>query len=177
MAFEVQWCEPFKTMLKEYFQLNLSFCMLRKDTDEIMGIRVMNILKRTDATFTTEYISDVRLAAVLTFMHQMDEETSIFDRLDVDEAINFFILCVSRKYRRRGVASRLQQVAIALCRELGFKGIIGAGSSAFSQKIYEKEGFKTLLTMPYDMYKTHTGLTIKEKTEVHTCRKFYVVKL
>lgn len=173
-SFGTPWDKAFKSVVDENLQQNLSVCMISKDTDEMMGIRLIGTMKRTDPPLEK---TDDPISALFEFMGHKDKEVDIFNHLGVDEGIHFFTLGVHRKYRQRGLASRLLLAAVALSKELGFKGIKGEGTSNFSQRIYEKAGFETLATLPYDTYLTPAGHPIREKSGVHTCTKVYALKL
>ena len=75
-----------------------------------------------------------------------------------------------------GLGNRLLAASVGMCQELRFKAIKGEGTSNFSQKVAEKQGFEILATMPYDSY-YHNGRPIREGTGEHTMTKIYGMKL
>lgn len=130
---------------------------ISKETNKIMGVRITGILQRTDPPVDTSKIKDEKFLTAYEFVTQKDEEVDVLNRLGVDEVMNFFGLGVVREFRRKGIATKLLNAAVAFAKELGIKGIKGMGSSCISQKIFEKAGFETAITIPYNSYVTFFG--------------------
>lgn len=175
-AFGVTWHDDFETLTHDQLVQNLSICMIDKDTREIMGVRLIGLMKKSDPH---NYFSNIKyepLRSLYEFLTHKDKEINFFERYGVDEAVHFFTLGVHKKYRRMGLGGRLLAAAVAMSRELGFKAIKGEGTSNFSQRIYEKQGFETLLEMPYDNY-FYKGKPIRDGTGEHTMTKIYGLKL
>ena len=177
ISFGVTWCEEFHHQAIDVLRKNLSLCLINKENDEIMGVRLTEVMKRSDPPFNPAESPDQPIRDLLTFAHHKDSEFDVYDRIGSDEAMHFFTLAVHRKYRQLGIGSRLLRAAVAMCKEQGIKGIKGEGSSNFSQRIYEKEGFDTILTVSYEEYKLPSGRTIRETSGEHTCMKLYVMAL
>lgn len=171
-SFGVKWHEDFKQSTLQNLVQNVSICMISKDTEKIMGIRIIGIMRKTDPPADFSKMGYEPLRGLFTFLTHKDNEVDFFTRYEVDEAIHFFTLGVNKNYRRMGLGTRLLAAAVDLSRELGFKAIKGEGTSNFSQRIYEKQGFETLLKMPYDSY-SYKGQPIINGTGVHTMTKVY----
>ena len=177
IAYDVKWSEDYYNMVTDVLKSNMSVCLINKESEEMMGVRLMNVVSKSDKPFDLAGISDVPLRELFSFLIQEANVPDMFERFGSDEAAHFFSLAVHSKYRKLGVGSRLLGGAIAMCRELGAKGIKGEGTSSFSQRIYEKEGFETVLTCPYENYKTPSGQSMRETTGVHSNMKVYLLKL
>lgn len=176
-AFQVSWSNDFETIVRGILTENLSICMIHKPTKEMMGTRLISSMRKLDPPFDTSTIKEDRLRALYQFLCHKDMELNICHRYGIDEAVHFYTLGVHQNYRRRGLGSKLLRAAVAMAKQLGFKGIKGEGTSNFTQRIYEKEGFETLFVMPYDSYLTPSGKTIREGSGEHTATKVYGLKL
>ena len=175
-SFGVTWNEDFRRTTYDNLIQNVSICMISKDSNEIMGIRIIGIMRKSDPPTDFSGLQDEPLKGLFTFLTHKDSQVNFFDKYDCDEAIHFFALGVNKNYRRMGLGGRLLAAAVAMSKELGFKAIKGEGTSNFSQRIYEKQNFQTLLKMPYDSY-IYNGKPIINGTGEHTMTKIYGVKL
>jgi len=150
--------------------------MVAKDTGQMMGLRLISFMRRSDPA---EDFSDLQyepLRELFRFLTSKREEVDFFNHYGVDEAFHFYTLGVHKNFRRQGLGSRLLAAAVALGKELGLQGIQGEGTSNFSQRIYEKEKFEILATMPYDQHE-YKGRKLIEGTGEHTMTKVYGLKL
>ncbi|XP_045165782.2 uncharacterized protein LOC123529497 isoform X2 [Mercenaria mercenaria] len=175
-AFGVTWNEEFEQSVHKTLVQNVSICMISRDTNEVMGVRVIGLMRKSDPPSDFSSIKYEQLRSLYEFLNHKQYEVNFFERYEVDEAIHFTTLGVHKKFRRMGLGGRLLGAAVAMCRELGFKAIQGEGTSNFSQRIYEKQGFETLITMPYDSY-FYKGQPIINATGEHTMTKIYGLKL
>ena len=169
------WDERFKKMVLEDLKKNLSVCMTSTDNDEIMGLLMIGAMKETDPLMDESY-QEHPLMSIITFLNHKNKEVNFFERYGVDEAAHLIHSGVKKNYRRMGLGDRLLAASVGMCQERGFKAIKGEGTSNFSQKIAEKQGFEILATMPYDSY-YHNGRPIREGTGEHTMTKIYGMKL
>ena len=177
-GFGVTWNKEFEASVLENLKCNVSFCMISKDTSEIMGVQVIGIVKSCDTPpdLALAELQNEEWRSSLNFFTRRDSEVDFFGRFGVGEAVYFFGLAINRKYRRMGLGGRMVAAAVAMSRELGFQVIRTEGTSNYSQRILEKQGFETLLTMPYDSY-MYKGRPIKEGTGEHTMAKIYGLRL
>jgi len=175
-AFGVTWSKVLEKAVLEDLKTNISICMISKDTEEIMGITVSGIIRKTDPPLDSSNIECERLKSLLTFMTHKDDEINFFECYNVDEAVHFFTLGVKRKYRRMGLGDRLLAAAVAMSRELGFKAVKSEATSIYSQRIFEKQGFDIVLTMPYDSY-YYNGRPLIDLTGEHTMTKIYGLRI
>ena len=70
----------------------------------------------------------------------------------------------------------MTKAAMAFAKALGFKGVTVEGTSNFSQKIFEKLGFETVLWQVYSDYK-YKQRYLSERTREHTSMKRYFILL
>ncbi|XP_052780929.1 uncharacterized protein LOC128217667 [Mya arenaria] len=171
-SYGVVWHPEFEKITYENLKDNCSVCMISKETDQMMGVRLIGFTRRSDPPADFSKMDYEPLRELFTFLHSKNKEVDFFNRYDVDEALHFYTLGVHKNYRRMGLGSKLLGAAVELGREIGFKAIKGEGTSNFSQRIYEKEKFDLILTMPYDEY-TYKGRKIIDGTGEHTMTKVY----
>ena len=174
-AFGITWNKDYEKQTLEDLKNNISICVISKDTDEIMGVRITGIMKKADPPQDLSNIENEPYRNMMTFLTHKDKEVNIFERYKVDEVIHFSSLGVNKKYRCKGIGGRLIAVSVAMSRELGFKVIKGECTSNFSQRIYEKQGFDIVLEMPYASY-FYNGRPLIERTREHTMTKVYALK-
>lgn len=174
-AFGVVWNPFSEQKFLAVLKLNLSIMAVSEDTNEVMGIRTCRVTKKNDVNdfsdVTYENVKDL-----WTFLCHRDNEMDLFNRFNLTEIFHFVNLGVHRKYRRRGLGYILLSAGVALAKELGFKAVKGEGTSNFSQRIYEKRGFETVLEIPYNQYKYKDGY-LGERTGEHTSTKIYLLVL
>lgn len=171
-AFGVVWCPDFEKLVLSNLKMNLSVMAVSDDTNEVMGIRICGVRKKTD-TDNLDEMEDEPLRSLFKFLGSEDDEIDFFNRYGVSEQFHFLSLAVHAKYRRRGLGNILLGACVALAKELGFKAIKGEGTSNFSQRIYEKQGFESVLALPYNQFK-YKGKYLSEGTGLHACTKIYV---
>ena len=174
-AFGVSWHEDIKKGVLEDLKANLSICMITKDTNEIIGVRITSVMRKTDLPkdLNTEYEP---LRSWYTLRALQDKEVNFFERYEVEEVVRLFGLGVKKNYRRLGVGNRLFEAGLAMCRELGFKAIKGEVTSDISHRLYEKHGFEVLSEMPLSSY-YYNGRPISDGTGGHNVRKIYGLKI
>ena len=171
VAFGVVWSPDFEKLVLANLKENVSVMAVSDDTNEIMGIRVCGVRKKTDST-SNDGMEDEPLRSLFEFLDHKSAEIDFFNKYGVNEQFHFLSLAVNANYRRRGLGNILLGTCAALANELGFKAIKGEGTSNFSQRIYEKQGFETVFVLPYDQYK-YKGKYLSEGTGIHTCTKIY----
>ena len=175
-AFGVTWNKCFEDFTSDLLKQNLSICVISEETDEVIGVHIISVMKRSDPTVDISLVQDEPIREVLVFLQQKDEEINFFDRYGVDEYIHLEMLAVHKDFRQKGYGGLLVQAAVALCRELGFEVITSEGTSNFSQKIFEKNGFEILAKLPYDSY-IYKGQPIINGTGEDTMTKLYGLKI
>ena len=174
-AFGVVWNPFSEKKILSVLKHNLSIMAVSDDTNEVMGIRTCRVIKQSDKSDLSD-VTYENVKAMWTFLGHKDEEIDLFSRVGVSEMFHFVTLGVHKKYRRRGLGSILLGAGIALAKEVGFKAIRGEGTSSFSQRIYDKHGFETVIEIPYNQYRYQDGY-LGERTGEHTSTKIYLLLL
>ncbi|KAL4225901.1 hypothetical protein ACF0H5_013889 [Mactra antiquata] len=175
-SFGVVWEKEHERVINETLTFNVSICMISEDSNEIIGVLVNGIIKISDPPMDLSKYNYEPLRSLFTFLTHKDKEDKFFEHFGVDEAVHFFELGVNRKYRRIGLGGKIFAAAVAMSRELGFKACKVEGTSNFSQRIIEKQGFETLYTLPYDSY-MYNGRPVIDGTGEHTQTKIYGLRL
>ena len=174
-AFGVVWNPFSEQKILSVLKQNLSIMAVSDDTNEMMGIRTCRIAKKSDET-DFSHVTYENVKDMWTFLCHKDGEMDLFNRFSMEEMFHFVALAVHQKYRRRGLGFILLSAGVALAKQLGFKAVKGEGTSNFSQRIYEKRGFETILEIPYSQYKYKDGY-LGECTGEHSSTKIYLLLL
>lgn len=174
-AFGVVWNQFSEQKISSVLKQNLSIMAVSDDTNEMMGIRTCRIAKKSDVN-DLSHVTYENVKDMWTFLCHKDEEMDLFNRFNLEEMFHFVTLAVHKNYRRRGLGFILLSAGVALAKELGFKAVKGEGTSTFSQRIYEKRGFETILEIPYNQY-AYKGGYLGERTGQHTSTKIYMLLL
>ena len=178
----VSWCKLLETYWLEALKLNLSLMLVDEETDEAIAFRtIMHIFKEDKSDRKSEgeepKVSD-ELKILKPFLLYCDKQADFFDHYGVTEAYRFLSLGVTQKYQRRGLATKIFHAAIDMVRNFGFDQIHikGEGSSNFSKRIYEKEGFDILYEHMYDEWEVD-GIKPLLNTGEHKSLKIYGKKI
>ena len=174
-AFGVVWNPFSEQKITSVLKQNLSIMAVSDDTNETMGIRTCRIAKKSDVN-DLSHVTYENVKDMWTFLCHKDKEMDLFNRFNLEEMFHFVTLAVHKNYRRRGLGFILLSAGVALAKALGFKAVKGEGTSAFSQRIYEKRGFETILEIPYSQY-AYKGGYLGERTGEHTSTKIYLLLL
>lgn len=151
-AVNLQWCEIIEHYMLDVFRKHLSLMFIDEKTGEPVAFRTISLISRDDDD-NVEPPIPLPIQDLLQYIKHCDEQANFFDHFGVDDAFRFIALVVSQEYTRRGLATRILHAAVDMIRNLGFEQVVikGEGSSNYSKRIYEKEGFKTLYE---DVYAT-----------------------
>ncbi|XP_060575977.1 uncharacterized protein LOC132733353 [Ruditapes philippinarum] len=174
----VKWGDFIEAYWLKALKLNLSLMFVDEGTDEPIAFRtIMHIFKDDKFQFDAEQLSD-ELKILIDFALYCDKQADFFDHYGVTEAYRFLSLVVTQKYQRRGFASKIFHAAINLVRNFGFDevNIKGEGTSNFSKKIYEKEGYDVLYEHMFDEWEVD-GRKPFLNTGEHKSMKIYGKKI
>ncbi|XP_053381664.1 uncharacterized protein LOC123534187 [Mercenaria mercenaria] len=176
-AFGLQYTEEMESFWLQFLKLHLSLMFVDEETGEPIAFRTTNIASRGEK-LDLNSIKTNSLREILRFIFYCDNEAGFFDYYGTDEAFNFLGLVVSRKYQKRGFATRIFRAAVDMIRHFGFDEVYikGAGTSNYSKKIYEKEGFEILYETFYDNYEVDGRFPIQNTGE-HKSMKEYGFKV
>ena len=150
---------------------NVSIMAVEDKSNEIMGVFLCNVKKKSDKTDLASF-SDESMREKFIFTSQKEPAYDIFARSGIDAVFYLGNVSVHNDYRQQGLGFILFESAVAFAKALGFKGITGEGTSNFSQKLFEKLGFETILRLAYSDYK-YKQRYLCERTGVHTAMKTY----
>ncbi|XP_045159270.2 uncharacterized protein LOC123524830 isoform X3 [Mercenaria mercenaria] len=171
------WCEAIESYWLAALKLNLSLMLIDEDTDEAVGFRTIRYAfkdEELDFKGTIPEPSQV----LLQYLLYCEEKASFFDHYGIQETIHFLSLVVAAKYQRRGYATKIFHAAIDMVRNLGLDQVYikGEGTSNFSKKIYEKEGFAILYEHMYKDWEVD-GEKPFSNTGEHKSMKIYGRKI
>ncbi|XP_071178086.1 arylalkylamine N-acetyltransferase 1-like [Mytilus edulis] len=162
---------------------NLSILLVSNTSGEIIGCRTMFLDTLNEANDKADdtgiqQIKNEKLKKVRTFLGHKWRERDVFQHFGVTRAMHFLALAIHKKYRGRGIASKLMQASLAFCKELGFTPvcIVGECTSEISQKIFEKFDFENVYTVRYDEYKVNDEIVFTNTGDNKTA-KFFVKQL
>ncbi|XP_053376924.1 arylalkylamine N-acetyltransferase 1-like [Mercenaria mercenaria] len=171
--FDVQWDEDTEKYWRAVFDHGMTLVLTSKIRGEIISIRAIDIVRKTDKVKTTN-VADERLRNLLEYLNYCDDNANFFEHYGTDAAVHFSGLAVSESYRRRGIATLLLKCAVELIETLGLESvhIKGEASSDYSKKIYEKFGFEMLFEQMYEDYRVN-GKQVISNIGVHKTNKIY----
>ncbi|XP_060554176.1 uncharacterized protein LOC132715204 [Ruditapes philippinarum] len=174
-AFGVKWHEDFRKIIHGFLVQNMSVGLFARDTNELKGVKIIGVMKKSDPTDNVTIISYEPLREIFIFLTHQASGVNFFERYRCNKAAYFFAICVKRNHRRQGIASRLTSVAVAMCKELGFEALYIEGTSNYTHRISEKQNFEKLHKLPYRNY-IYNGQPIINGTGEHTMTIIYGLK-
>ena len=135
------------------FCCQLSIMILDQSGAEVMGMRTIRIARQMER-YEVEKLSDEKLKVLFGFMQYCDDKTNFYDHFNTDIALHFMGLCVAKKYRGRGLGTKLTEIALEFIRNLEIDPVYVKveSSSVFAQKIFEKLNFEKLYEQNYKEY-------------------------
>lgn len=152
-AVNLEWSDLVKAYVSGILQQHLSIMFLDEITDEPVAFRLISFTSRNDK-IDLESDTPLNIQDMKQYLDYCDEQAQFFDHYGINEAFRFVALVVADKYKRRGLATQIFHAAIDLVRNFGFPEVCikGEGSSNYSKKIYDREGFDTLYENVYDTW-------------------------
>ena len=163
--------EAYTGRLLRRLRENVSIMVVADESNEIMGVFTSAVMRKSHK-IDINSVTDESMRAMFTFASQKEPAFDIFARCGADVIFHLANLSVHNDYRRQGLGFILLESAVDFAKALGFKGITGEGTSNYSQKLFEKLGFETILRLPYSEYK-YKQRYLSERTGEHTCMKKY----
>ena len=173
-AFGVSWSKS-EPLFLPVLTKHLSVMTVSDVTNEVTGILINSVLKKTDFNETVDVDIDP-LRASYEFVAHKDKEIDLFNRFGLCEVFLCYALAVHLNYRRQGLGTALVGSSWALAKELGFRAVKADCSSNFSQKIFGKFGAQLICVLPYDQYK-YKDKYINKSAGVHICTKILLAKV
>ncbi|XP_052817474.1 arylalkylamine N-acetyltransferase 1-like [Mya arenaria] len=171
-SLNLQWSKERESSWRRTFDEGLSLMLLDSNNGEAIGIRIIKQDVKNKEIDPSKIQNDA-LRKIHTFIHQEVEKSRFYEKYGVEESFHFLGLAVSEKYQKKGHGKYLLEVGVEFVKNLGICPYIhGEGSSAYSQKIYEKIGFETLKEVAFEDYKVNGEIVFKN-TGVHKTFKVY----
>ena len=176
-AVGLEYNDEMRSFWHQFLKLHLSLLFIDEENGDPIAFRTTNITS-CDEEFDPNSIKSEPLREVLGFIASCEKESRFFDYYGTDDAFNFLGLVVAEKYKRRGFATKIFRAAVEMIRNFGFEEVYvkGGGTSNFSKKIYEREGFETLYEKFYDTYEVNGKFPIQNTGE-HKSMKIYGLRI
>ena len=173
-SLEMVFDEEIELFLRRLLRETLSVLLVSNTTDVIIAARISNISEKDVDSDAMKNLKNTKLVTIFNFLTQKDKELNAYDKYRVDKVVHFVMLGVDRRYRRRGIATKIMNAAITFYAEIGIEPVVvkGEGTSDFSKRIYEKFGFETLHEFPYVDYKIDGEVVFKNTGEHKSCKIF-----
>ncbi|XP_055679714.1 uncharacterized protein LOC129787902 [Lutzomyia longipalpis] len=125
----------------------------------------------------TAEIKDAKWRTILTFLHHLEELSSICRRLDVPKGVQFSVLGVDPAHRGKSIGLQLMQKAAENAAEKGFKAIGAVCTSIFSSRIADKLGMTCVASVAYSEWKDNAGEVIFHLPPPYDQARCYIKKL
>lgn len=157
-----------------------------KLTGEIVGILFNKIQFPAENSDEPSYFEDFRdnicrsksSKALMSYMIEMDSKVDVFDMYKIDCLVELMFTGVIPKYEKRGIGTKLSEVAIMIAKGLKegkYRDLLAdhvkdkipqlvavLWTSSYSQKVGEKLGFTTLHTESYENF-SYEGQTFASR--------------
>ncbi|KAK9693269.1 ANTH domain [Popillia japonica] len=159
-------CELLESHDLHTMEDGLSLMATDPDTGEIAGIALNGISRRgevEEALKSMGNVENIQYHHIFGLLFNLNKEADLFNKYGIDEIFELRILCVSPKYRGRGIASKLFAASEKIAVERGFKMIKVDATSYFTQKVCESNGLHTVNEINYKKFKDEHGKHIYGK--------------
>ncbi|XP_063994005.1 uncharacterized protein LOC135171407 isoform X2 [Diachasmimorpha longicaudata] len=120
--------------------------MLITDDGTIAGLALNGTTKvgeREEAVRRLAALDDEKFKIIFGLLYQVNDKVNLFNKYQTDELFECRILSVDEEFRGRGLANILMSDSVEVARKAGFKVMKADATGIFSQKVFEKHGFKT----------------------------------
>ena len=141
------------------------------ETRKIVACQIMSIANKNDEKPCLEEEKNQQWFDIL---HFEEDESNIYQRYDVENAIYVTCLCTHRGFRGHGLGYKIMQASTMYLKYLGFEGgvMFGEGSAKHSQRIFEKCGFETIFQLLYSDYKVNGEIIFSNTGEEATAKLY-----
>ncbi len=175
-----------RPMVLGYLKQGLSWCAVDKITGKMVGIRISHSQSVTDLTDAVPTFDDYiqrgwsrAWSSVWVLFSCALDFKKILTTYQEDKMMELFALCVHPDYKKRGIATELVKRNLDHAVKHGhtFAGVLC--TSAYTQQLYEKQGFEKVKEVCYATYvdtRTNSFL-FKDVEEPHKAAISYVKKL
>ncbi|XP_060602385.1 uncharacterized protein LOC132755523 [Ruditapes philippinarum] len=165
-SLQLQWSSEMAGVWLNALQHNMSILLVNNENNEIIGVRVIRVTRKTDQ-FEKDKCKDEQVLKLLNFFDYTTDTFDFFRKYNVSEIFEFFGLGVVSKYRRRGYGTLLMEAGVKLINNLEIKPcfIRGSASSNFAKTIFEKCEFETVADFPYCDYNVEDCIVFDDTGE------------
>jgi ribosomal protein S18 acetylase RimI-like enzyme len=123
---------------------NVSLSAIDQRTDQIVGISINSIVKKTDIKKEDIDWPFFELKAVVTTLMGLEENYDIFEKTGSDEGLKLELLGVHSDYGGLGIAQRLTLQTIQLARSKNCGFVVSNPTSPMTFHIFPKVGFSMI---------------------------------
>ncbi|KAK0085661.1 hypothetical protein PV325_004695 [Microctonus aethiopoides] len=119
---------------------------------QIAGLTLNGITKkgeREEVVRRLATIDDEKFKIIFGLLYQVNDKVDLFKKYCTDELFDCRILSVDEEFRGRGLANILMADTIDIAKRAGFQVMKADATGVFSQKVFEKHGFKTEAEIMY----------------------------
>ena len=129
-----------------------SIAIRKRDDGQLVALAV-NMIERPGAPDITQFVNPVQHPLMYMNMAFL-EDLSVFpnDCPASSEMFNVFMISVSPKYSKRGLASKLIQLSVQLAGQLGIRMVISQAVNYYAIKALEKCGFRSVKQLSYNEF-------------------------
>ena len=124
-----------------------SFVAYDKQSKEIAGICLNERERRGQVIDAPKY--DEKINFVIELLDHLQDETTIFDRLNVDTVLHIYIINVDQSARGHGLASRLISKSIEHAKNINLGGAFAEATNVYSLNCFKQQHFDILYELKY----------------------------
>ena len=159
---DLTWNPEIENIMMSSVKENMSLALISTETDEIIGLRVMQI-ETKDQHIETDDLKEESVKLFMNIVGFMENMFDVFKHYEVDEVFSFFGLSVHIDHRRKGLGLKLMQAAIIFIENLKVGPVVVKGDcdSVFSNRIYEKTGYTLLKKVSYEDFMKDNNIFIR----------------
>ena len=149
---------------------SLSVAIASLETGKVVSWFIVTVVGKSDKM----NVEEEKIRDWFSIIGHAEEESNVFRRYTVEEAIYFAYLCTGRGFRGYGLGTKVMEATINLLKNLGLEDsvIFGEGSLKTSQRVFEKCGFEPIYEILYSDFKVN-GETVFKSTGGDTTYKLY----
>lgn len=172
------WSDDLEALWMSVLKQNISLMLINKENGDVMGFRTFAFESKNDINDNDKHDqtepSDEAFGKVYGFLKHCEMKAHIYDHFGVNEIVHFFAISVDAKYRQNRLGSKLMTLTVDFLKNLGVTPLVikAEGTSMYSQKIFQKLGFETILEIPYCDYVVD-GKVILDNTGDHKSAKVF----
>ncbi len=179
-------CNNDTKMVFGFLEQGLSWCAVDEDTGKMIGIHINHCISMAELPDLQPTVQDYvtrgwskQWALVWHLFGCAFDIKQILAKYKADKIMEFFALCVHSDYKRRGIATEVVKRSLHHASQCGHTLFAVLCTSAYTQQLYEKQGFDKFNEVQYSMYvdsETQTPLG-KDVEEPHKAIISYVKQL